>query len=141
MVNPDIINERLRIMDENIILLEELRSIPFDKFSSDPKIFKLALYALQICIQSLLDICHHIIVENNLPKPSTNQEAIQTISRNKIIPAEFADSILPMVGLRNLLVHEYIKVDLDRIYQHLQNIGDFRTFQKRIIEFLKRSEK
>ncbi|GAI87213.1 unnamed protein product [marine sediment metagenome] len=64
MVNPEIINSRLREMEENLSLLEELKSTPFDKFSKDPKIFKLALYCLQICIQSLLDICHHIIVDN-----------------------------------------------------------------------------
>ncbi|MBL7072020.1 MAG: DUF86 domain-containing protein [Candidatus Omnitrophica bacterium] len=136
MVNPEIINERLRAMEENIILLEELKSVPFDKFRRDQKIFKLALYSLQICIQSLLDICHHIIVENNLPRPATNQEAIKTISENNIIPADFANIILPIVGLRNLLVHEYIKVDLDKIYRHLQKLDDFRIFQKHIIKFL-----
>ena len=139
MVNPEIINERLRAMEENIILLEELRSVPFDKFRKDPKTFKLALYALQICIQSLLDICHHIIVENNLPKPSTNQETIKTISENNIIPAEFANTLLPVVGLRNILVHEYIKVGLDKIYKHLQELDDFRTFQKHIVKFLQKA--
>lgn len=42
MVNPEIINERIREMDENITLLDELKSTPFDKFQNDPKIFKLA---------------------------------------------------------------------------------------------------
>ena len=139
MVNPEIINERLRIMDENIILLEELKSVPFEKFSKDQKTFKLALYSIQICIQSLLDICHHIIVDNNLRKPATSQEAIQIISENNIIPAEFAGSILPMAGLRNLLIHEYVKVDLDKIYQYLQKLDDFRTFQRHIIKFLEKT--
>lgn len=141
MVNPEIINERLSTMDENIILLEELKFTPFDKFSKDPKIFKLALYALQICIQSLLDICHHIIVENKLRKPFTGQEAIEILSEENIIPSEFAASILPMAGLRNLLVHEYTKVDLEKIYQRLQKLDDFRTFQKHIIKFLQKSHK
>ncbi len=44
-----------------------------------------------------------------------------------------------MVGLRNILVHEYIKVDLDRIYQHIQKVVDFRTFQKHIIKYLKKN--
>jgi len=43
MINPEIINERLREMDENIVLLEELKSIPFNKFQNDPKTFKLPL--------------------------------------------------------------------------------------------------
>ena len=42
----------------------------------------------------------------------------------------------PMVGLRNILVHEYIKIDPKQIYQHLQNLDDFRTFQKHIVKLL-----
>lgn len=60
MVNPEIINERLREMEENITLLKDLKSTPLDKFRDDPKIFKLAERCLQISIQCLLDICHHI---------------------------------------------------------------------------------
>lgn len=137
MVNPEIINERLREMEENVVLLEELKSIPFDKFRNDPKIFKLAMYCLQISIQCLLDICHHIIVENNWPRPKDNKEAILTISQKGIIPADFAKRILPMTGLRNLLIHKYLKINLELIYESLQDLDDFRTFQKYIIKFLK----
>lgn len=58
------------------------------------------------------------------------------ITLNKIIPQDFANRILPMAGLRNILVHEYSKIDLNIIYRQLQNLDDFRTFQKHIIEFL-----
>jgi uncharacterized protein YutE (UPF0331/DUF86 family) len=80
MTNPEIINERLREIEENIALLKELRLIPSKKFCVDPKIYKLAERCLQIAIQSLLDICHRIIVENNWPRPKENKEAILTLS-------------------------------------------------------------
>lgn len=136
MVNPEIINERLREMEENLILLEELKSTPADKFRDDPRIFKLAERCLEVSIQALLDICHHIIADNRWPKPKDNQEAIEILARHKIIPPDFARAILPMAGLRNLLVHEYAKIDPALIYQHCQNLADFRTFQKYIVKFL-----
>ena len=104
MINPEIINERLREMDENIVLLEELKSIPFNKFQNDPKIFKLAMYCLQISIQCLLDICHHIIVDNNWPRPKNNTEAIITLGEKGVVPIEFANDIVGMANLRNILV-------------------------------------
>lgn len=137
MVNPEIINERLREMDENISLLEELRTMPFNKFHDDPKISKCVERCLEISIQCILDICHHIIVDNNWPRPKDNKEAILTLGQKKIIPSDFANRIQQMAGLRNILVHEYLKIDPKQIYQHLQNLGDFRTFQKHIIEFLR----
>ena len=46
-----------------------------------------------------------------------------------------------MAGFRNLLVHEYMQIDLDRVYDLLQNhLGDFRTFVYCIGEFLKANE-
>jgi uncharacterized protein YutE (UPF0331/DUF86 family) len=138
MVNPEIINERLREIEENLILLDELKSTPFDKFRNDPKIFKLSLHCLQISIQCLLDICHHIIVDNNWPRPKDNREAIEIIARYKIIPQKFAKTLLPMAGLRNILVHEYIKINPSIIYKHLKRLRDFRQFQKYILAYLSR---
>ena len=67
MVNPEIINERLREINEHILLLEELKNTPFDKFCNDPEVSKCAERCLEISIQCILDICHHIVVGNNWP--------------------------------------------------------------------------
>ncbi len=140
MVNPEIINDRLKKIEENLSLLKELKSTPFDKFCNDLKTFKCIERCLEVSIQCILDICHHIIVDNNWPRPKDNKEAIVTISRKGIIPSDFANRILPMAGLRNILAHEYLKVDPKLIYQHLQNLDDFRTFQKHIVKFLKHND-
>ena len=137
MVNPEVINERLREIDENITLLEELKSTPFDRFRNDPKTFKCVERCLEVSIQCILDICHHIIVDNNWPRPKDNKEAMLTISQRGVIPADFAKRLLPMAGLRNILAREYLKVDLDKLYKHLQNLEDFHTFQKHIVAFIK----
>ncbi len=137
MINPDIIKERLQEIDENLKILAELKGLDREKFKNDPKIFKLAEHCLQISIQALLDICQYIIASSNLQRPRDNQETIEIIAANNIIPVDFANRILPMAGLRNLLIHEYLEIDLDKIYQHLQNLDDFRTFQKHIIAYLK----
>jgi len=133
MVNPEIINERLKEIEENLRILEELKTVPKDKFCDDPRIFKLAERCLQINIQAMLDISHHLIAGNSWTRPKDNYETIQIIARYKIIPQEFADLIRPMIGLRNILVHEYAKIDPAAIYQHLQHLQDFRRFQKYIL--------
>lgn len=137
MLNNDVIKERLLEIDENLKILEDLRKIPKEEFLKDPKIFKLAERCLEVSIQALLDICLYIIANNNWPKPKDNQEAVGIIARYKILPEEFAKRIIPMAGLRNILVHEYLKVDPKRIFNHLQNLQDFREFQKYIIAYLK----
>jgi len=136
MVNKEIINERLREIEENLEILEEIKTTDKDKFCSDPKIFKLAERCLELSIQALLDICHHIISANNWQKPKSNYQAIEIIAEGKVIPREFAKKIAPMAGLRNILIHEYIKIDPAIIYQHIQDLGDFYQFEKHIVKYL-----
>lgn len=138
MVNAEIINMRVNELNENIVMLEELRAVPFDKFSEDPKKFKLARYCLQISIQCLLDICHHIIVDSDWQRPKSNQEAIEIVAGKKVIPPDFAKRVLPLVGLRNILVHEYLAVNNRLLYDNLRNLQDFRDFQKHILAYLKK---
>lgn len=138
MINPEIIKDRMQEIDENLKILAELKELGEEKFKSDPKIFKLAEHCLQISIQALLDICHYIIASSNWQRPRDNQDTIKIIAANNIIPSDFAHRILPMAGLRNLIIHEYMKINLDKIYQHIQNIQDFREFEKYIAVYLKK---
>jgi uncharacterized protein YutE (UPF0331/DUF86 family) len=138
MINAEIINERLREMEENLVLLEELSATPLDTFRSDPKLFKLAMYCVQISIQCLLDICHHIIVGNDWPRPKDNAEAILTLGEKEVIPLEFARSVVGMANLRNILVHSYLKIDRTLLYEKIQDISDFGKFQKHILTYISR---
>jgi uncharacterized protein YutE (UPF0331/DUF86 family) len=112
MTNPEIIKERLKEIDENLRILSDLSKMPLATFTSDVKAIKIAERCLEISIQCILDICHHIIAENNWPRPKDNQEAIKIIGQKGVIPLSFARKISPMAGLRNILVHEYIKTTL-----------------------------
>ena len=48
---------------------------------------------------------------------------------------EFALKIAPSVGLRNLIVHKYGKVDLKRMVDDIKaNIGDYTEYLKLISE-------
>ena len=137
MVNPELINERLREMRANILLLEEFNIIPFDKFNADPKTIKATEHCLQLSIQCILDIGHHIVVDNDWPRPNDNKEMILVLGQKGIFPIDFANRIVPMVGFRNILVHEYLKIDTKQLYSHLQYLQDFHEFQKHIIAYLK----
>ena len=66
------------------------------------------------------------------------------VSKSGALPHELAYALAPSVGLRNLLVHEYEKVDLERMIRDAkQNIGQFREYVGYISNYVdsKRSEK
>jgi len=45
-----------------------------------------------------------------------------------VLPPDFARSLAPIAGFRNILVHEYLGVDWDYVYDHLQNLDDLERF-------------
>lgn len=68
-------------------------------------------------------------------------DIIDKLGERGIIPSEFAKSIRGMAGLRNILVHEYVDLDLKKIYEILQNrLGDFYDFMEYVNRFISREE-
>lgn len=138
MINSEPIKERLKLIDENLPILKELKAVPLDKFKDDKKLQRLAERCLELSIQSLLDIAHYIIAQNNWERSSENKEAILTLGAKGVIPEDFAKKIEPMAGLRNLLIHEYLKIDPAKIHAHLQNLEDFRQFSRYILKYIEK---
>jgi len=136
MIKKDIIDSHLKGMYENLAILDELKSMPFKQFKDDNKTLKLCEHCLQLAIQSLLDISHYIIANNNLARPNNNREAILTLGNHSIIPVNFAQKIAPMVNLRNLLIHEYLEIDPAKIHAAIQSLEDFRDFSRYIIKYI-----
>jgi uncharacterized protein YutE (UPF0331/DUF86 family) len=69
-------------------------------------------HTLQIAIQSILDVASHIVSEERLGEPRTNQELIDLLARHGWIPASLQLPLHQMIGFRNVLVHGYEDVDL-----------------------------
>jgi len=45
-----------------------------------------------------------------------------------VLPADFARYLAPLAGFRNILVHEYLAVDWDEVYQTLHRLEDLERF-------------
>lgn len=136
MANSEVIKERLKEIKENLIFLDGIKNVPQEEFVSDIKLLKSCERCLQISIQCLLDIAHYLIAQNKWPRVHENKEAIHSLASHGVIPQSFAKKVEPMAGLRNLLVHEYIKIDPVLIYSHLQNLEDFREFCRYILKYI-----
>jgi len=123
------LKEKIKRLEENLVILEEFRkNISLDDLLRD-KIKQWALrYGILECIQEIIDISCALVSSNNLGNPKNYRECIEILIKNGYISEELGKRLISMVGLRNLLVHEYIKIDLFRLYEFLNNLNDFREF-------------
>ena len=96
---------------------------------------------MQLSIQIILDVGNHILASIGENQIEDYVDIIDKLGERKIIPPEFAKTIRGMAGLRNILVHEYVDLDLKKIYEILQNrLGDFYDFMRYVNRFIGRRE-
>lgn len=107
------------------------------KFLSSDIVQKAVERYLQLAIEAVLDISDHLITDYDLRKPEDYKETILILGENKILPQKFAEKFSHSAGFRNILVHDYIDLDLEKVYGHLKNdLGDFTRFLKHIAAYL-----
>lgn len=93
----------------------------------------------ELICETLVDICNLLISGKELGKPADNKDSVDKLIKNSIIPQDLGDRIKNMLGLRNLLVHKYAKIDDTQVYTHFKNeTSDIYEFLEKINEFLEK---
>ena len=86
-------------------------------------------YNLFIAINMMVDIATHIVVDNNMGNPEILGDAFEILNNKKYLEDKETKIYKNMVGLRNILSHEYLKIDKEIIYEILQyNLTDIKKF-------------
>ena len=87
--------------------------------------------------QACIDIANRIISIEHLEKPIDYYEAILRLGEAGILPPDFARHLAPLAGFRNILIHEYLEIDWDEVYQNLQELKDLYSFLDHVREWMK----
>ena len=105
-------------------------------FDADPYLRDIVERNLEIAAQCCIDICHRIISLERARKPADYYEAILMMGELKALPPEFARKLVPLAGFRNILVHEYMGIDWDYVFENLQQMDDLINFAENIRHWL-----
>ena len=74
------------------------------------------------------------------PEPSSSRRAIDALVDVGVVPAEFARRFRGVAGFRNVLVHGYLDLGLERVHELLSvGLDDFTEFARRVERFVERS--
>lgn len=87
-------------------------------------------HGLQLCAQNVIDIATHLAATAGLDA-SDYASAIDRLTGMNVLPAAFGARLRQVAGFRNVLVHEYIEVDLEVVARVLdENLDDFEEFAR-----------
>jgi uncharacterized protein YutE (UPF0331/DUF86 family) len=120
MARNNVIEELLKIVRTELSLLEKKRKIEKLHYVRDVETQHVVERAFQQSIQACIDIGARIVALKNLKTPDTYHDIFAVLEDRKLISKELANRMNELVGLRNVLVHEYRWIRHDEVYRHLQ---------------------
>jgi len=122
------IERRLDELNERLQRLDPLKTKDLSEFLRDAYLRDIVERNLEIAAQCCIDIGNRIISLESALKPRDYYESILRLGELGILPMDFAEKLAPIAGFRNILVHEYLAVDWDEVYKHLQQLDDLYQF-------------
>lgn len=131
MTDPELIAKKLAEIETYV---RELRTlVRIDKIPLEVREERFAAHTLQLAIQNALDVASHIVSDERLGEPRTNQELFALLERNGWLTSDLARDLRNMAGFRNILVHGYQRLSLDILIDVLQNrLSDLTAFVQAI---------
>lgn len=130
MYGNGIIQRKLALLDEYLLQLENhLADVDFEQFKDDWLLQRATERALQVISEILIDVAHRILALADAGPAATAAEALGKAELLGAIRA--AEPYLPIVRFRNLVVHQYEKIDPRILYDicrnNLQLVRQFRA--------------
>ncbi|MGH9111009.1 MAG: type VII toxin-antitoxin system HepT family RNase toxin [Acidimicrobiales bacterium] len=79
-------------------------------------------------LEGVINVAQHVCASEGWGPPKDNGDAVRLLGQHGVIDAELAARVAGAVGFRNLLVHQYVDVDDDRVVAFLDEIGDVDAY-------------
>ena len=122
-------------MREALRRLDVLRAHPSD----DPAWEWAVERGLQVAAQSVFDIGNHILSGGFGERPADYAAVPVALARHGVIGSGHEARLHGLAGFRNLLVHDYARIDPSRVKQALdERAGDLAEFADAIEAWLNR---
>jgi uncharacterized protein YutE (UPF0331/DUF86 family) len=123
----DLVEKKLAFIESCV---SELRRLAVaENIETDVKERRFVEHTLQLAIQACLDAASHVVSDDRLGEPNTNQELFRLLAQAGRLTQDLARSLSAAAGFRNVLVHGYAEVDSrvtrDVLDHHLDELLEF----------------
>jgi uncharacterized protein YutE (UPF0331/DUF86 family) len=130
MVDRDLILRRLAHLDTYLEQLAPYRNIDVDAYRQDWKTQRIIERTLHLAIETCMDVADHIVADRRLRVPETGAESFEILADADLLPRALGAALASMVGFRNVLVHDYTRVDASIVIRVLRtDLGDLERFR------------
>jgi uncharacterized protein YutE (UPF0331/DUF86 family) len=117
LVDRDLVLAKASSVKRYLSRVAEKGNTDLETFLHDMDLQEIILFNLQMSIQNCIDIAAHIISDEGLGVPGSTSEMFYLLEENGYLDRKLAEKMVKAVGFRNLVVHEYSKIELERVFE------------------------
>ena len=141
MVDKALMGRKMAQMEVYLSQVREYSKTSLASYRSDWKTQRIVERTLQILVELCIDIANHIISDQKMRFPDGYADTFKVLLENRVINQRLWSRMDKMAKFRNVVVHQYEKIDPAIVVSILQNnLADFEKFRKAITKFLSPSE-
>ncbi len=137
MPNKQLIQNKINKIEGYMKELEPILELEVGKIMGDYTKLRTLERDFQLIVDTVIDINTHLISTENLRAPEDATETFQILGEAKILPAEFVEKFSPVAGMRNIVVHDYEKMDIEKMINDIkEDIGQFGEYALHVDNFI-----
>jgi uncharacterized protein YutE (UPF0331/DUF86 family) len=123
--------ERLAELRRHVDHLRELRPRVPDRYAleRDLSLHNDVLFSLLMVSQLVIDIAGELAARRG-DRFEDYTEAVQHLARDPKFPAELVADLEPIPGFRNVVIHEYVALDLNRVVEAFGRLESVERFME-----------
>jgi len=138
VLRPESIRERLRELDHVLEELSKYRGLSVEEMGQSLSLRWIIERGLIAAANLIFDIADHILGSLG-SYPETYEEALRLLKEKGVISAGLYSRLRGFGGFRNILVHEYIRVDISLLHQNfLKALKTLPEFAREVESWLQR---
>ena len=138
MVDKTLMMRKLSELEEYLGQIREFASIKQEEYSRDWKTQRIIERTLQMMIELTVDISAHLISDKRLRVPTGYADTFKVLFEGGLIGQDLYQVLVQMAKFRNVVVHQYDRIDDTIVVDILQNhLGDFLLFRDAVLKILK----
>jgi len=127
-------------LDSYLAELKQIAPVDFVEFQKIEK-KRACERLLQLAVESVIDICNLLVSGLRMGLPAEEEDLFRKLIQGHIISEGLGKKLKEMKGFRNILVHEYARVNDKIVYEAVKTkFSDFDAFKKEILDFLREHE-
>ncbi len=131
MTAADIIWSKISSMERHVERVKAKRAVSLEQFLRDLDRQESILFNMQMAIQNCIDIAAHLVSEKGCGVAGSTNELFYLLEEHGLLSTPLTEKMTRAVGFRNLIVHEYGKVDLSVVFRVChENLSDLEEFAR-----------